>query len=145
MRISDILRSKGQDGTDAVFSIGPDQTVHELIGLLAEHRIGALVVGSGTDVVGIVSERDVVRKLHQLGAPALDAPVRDLMTSPAQTCAPTDPVDEIAETMTTRRFRHMPVMENGVLVGVVSIGDVVKNRIRELEIDRNTLEQYVTG
>jgi CBS domain-containing protein len=145
MRISDILRSKTQDGADKVYSIAPDRTLRDLVGILVEHEIGALVVGNGADVVGIVSERDVVRKLHEMGAAALELPVSDLMTSPAQTCSPTDSVDEIAATMTARRFRHMPVVSDGVLIGVVSIGDVVKNRIRELETDRNTLEQYVTG
>jgi len=151
MRISDILRSKSTDGaagaigSSAVVSIGPDQTVRQLLALLAEHRIGAVIIGDGTTVDGIVSERDIVRNLNEQGESALDAPVRTIMTSPAQTCSPTDSVDQIAETMTQNRFRHMPVVEDGKLVGVVSIGDVVKQRIRELEIDRNTLEQYVTG
>ena len=145
MRISDILRSKEADGSNLVVTISPDQSVRQMLALLAEHRIGALVVGSSSDVIGIVSERDVVRALNTRGAAVLDDAVSELMTSPAQTCSPGDGVDLIAETMTARRFRHMPVVADGVLVGVVSIGDVVKNRIRELESDRNTLEQYVTG
>ncbi|MCW2496925.1 CBS domain-containing protein [Jatrophihabitans sp.] len=144
MRISDILRSKSGNGA-AVVSIAPDATVTELVTLLAEHRVGALIVTVGTDVVGIVSERDVVRRLHEQGADVLQAPVSELMTSPVITCAPSDYVDAIAETMTQRRFRHLPVVEDGQLVGVVSIGDVVKNRIQELEKDRSQLEQYVTG
>lgn len=143
MRISDILRSKSS-GT-AVVSIAPDALVTELVAVLAEHGIGALIVTEGSDVVGIVSERDVVRRLHEQGADVLAAPVSSLMTSPVITCAPSDYVDAIAETMTEHRFRHLPVVDDGNLVGVVSIGDVVKNRIRELEKDRSQLEQYVTG
>lgn len=143
MRISDILRTK-TDGS-AVVSIGPDAPVTELVALLAEHGIGALIVTSGAEVVGIVSERDVVRRLNDDGADVLGAPVSSLMTSPVITCSPNDYVDAIAETMTEHRFRHLPVVDEGELVGVVSIGDVVKNRIRELEKDRSQLEQYVTG
>lgn len=149
MRISDILRSKAADSTAgtgaAVVSIAPDATVTELLAQLAEHGIGALIVTDGTDVVGIVSERDIVRRLNRDGAVALKATVGSMMTSPVITCAPTDYVDAIAETMTEHRFRHLPVVDNGELVGVISIGDVVKNRIRELEQDRSQLEQYVTG
>ena len=144
MRISDILRSKSGDGA-SVISIAPDATVAELVAQLAEHSIGALIVTNRSKIVGIVSERDVVRRLNSDGPDVLTGHVRDLMTSPVTTCAPTDQVDEIAETMTQRRFRHMPVVDGGRLVGVVSIGDVVKNRIRELEQDRSQLEQYVTG
>lgn len=143
MRISDILRTKS--GGAAVVSIGPDAPVTELVAVLAEHKIGALIVTRGPDVVGIVSERDVVRKLNESGADVLGAPVSSLMTSPVITCTPSDYVDAIAETMTEHRFRHLPVVDNGELVGIVSIGDVVKNRIRELEKDRSQLEQYVTG
>lgn len=144
MRISDILRSKSGNGASVV-SIAPDATVAELVAQLAEHGIGALIVTEGAEVVGIVSERDVVRRLSTDGGAVLEAQVRSLMTSPVVTCAPTDQVDAIAEIMTERRFRHLPVVDGGQLVGVVSIGDVVKNRIRELEKDRSQLEQYVTG
>ena len=143
MRISDILRTKS--GGAAVVSIGPDATVTELVAMLAEHKIGAVIVTGGADVIGIVSERDVVRRLNDEGADVLGAAVSSLMTSPVITCAPSDHVDAIAETMTEHRFRHLPVVDDGQLVGLVSIGDVVKNRIRELEKDRSQLEQYVTG
>ena len=143
MRISDILRTKA-DGA-SVISISPDDTVTELVAILAEHRIGAVVVLRGSEVAGIVSERDVVRRLSDRGADVLQAKVSELMTSDVITCAPGDYVDAIAETMTEHRFRHLPVVDDGELVGVVSIGDVVKNRIRELEKDRSQLEQYVTG
>jgi CBS domain-containing protein len=144
MRISDILRNKSGIGASVV-SISPEATVGELVDQLAEHRVGALIVTVGTDVVGIVSERDVVRRLHEHGADILQATVGELMTSPVITCSSNDYVDGIAETMTQRRFRHMPVVDDGHLVGVVSIGDVVKSRIRELEQDRSQLEHYVTG
>lgn len=143
MRISDILRTKA-DGA-SVISISPSDTVTDLVAILAEHRIGAVIVLDGSDVAGIVSERDVVRRLGEVGAAVLQAKVSELMTADVITCAPGDYVDAIAETMTEHRFRHLPVVENGELVGVVSIGDVVKNRIRELEKDRSQLEQYVTG
>jgi CBS domain-containing protein len=143
VRISDILRTKS-DG-QSVVSIAPDATVTELVALLSEHGIGALIVTQGSDVVGIVSERDVVRRLHSQGSDVMGVAVREVMTSPVITCAPGDYVDAVAEIMTEQRFRHLPVVENGALVGVVSIGDVVKNRIRELESDRSQLEQYVTG
>jgi CBS domain-containing protein len=143
VRISDILRTKSS--AESVVSIAPDATVGELVATLAEHGIGALIVTQGADVVGIVSERDVVRRLHDRGADILATAVSELMTSPVITCSPNDYVDAIAETMTEHRFRHLPVVDEGQLVGVVSIGDVVKNRIRELESDRSQLEQYVTG
>jgi len=143
VRISDILRTKA-DGA-SVISISPSDTVTDLVAILAEHRIGAVIVLDGSDVAGIVSERDVVRRLGEVGAAVLQAKVSELMTADVITCAPGDYVDAIAETMTEHRFRHLPVVENGELVGVVSIGDVVKNRIRELEKDRSQLEQYVTG
>ena len=143
MRISDILRTKSSG--ESVVSIAPDATVSELVAMLAEHGIGALIVTRGDDVIGIVSERDVVRRLHSGGADILAAAISELMTSPVITCSPNNYVDAIAETMTEHRFRHLPVVAEGRLVGVVSIGDVVKNRIRELESDRSQLEQYVTG
>ena len=143
MRISDILRTKADGAT--VVSVAPDATAAEVVSILAEHGIGAVIVTEGSDVVGIVSERDIVRHLNTDGAEVLRALASSLMTSPVITCAPGDYVDAIAETMTEHRFRHLPVVDNGELVGVVSIGDVVKNRIRELEKDRSQLEQYVTG
>ncbi len=143
MLISDILRHKTA-GT-AVVTISPSATVSELLGLLAEHRIGALVVVDHDAVVGIVSERDIVRRLHSGGAEVLQATVADLMVSPVISCGPDDPVDSVATTMTERRFRHMPVLDGAALVGIVSIGDVVVSRMHALEQDRHHLEQYITG
>jgi CBS domain-containing protein len=141
MRISDVLRQKGT----AVATIGPTATVRELVTTLREHNIGATVVTTDGDaVVGIVSERDVVRKLaSDLAANLLDAPVSEIMTRDVLTCGPDDTVDSLAETMTERRIRHMPVLDHGRLAGIVSIGDVVKSHIRQLETDREQLESYI--
>ena len=139
MRISDVLRVKGS----TVATVDPGISVSGLIGELAGHNIGAMVVVENEQVVGIVSERDVVRQLHQRGAELLNARVSDIMTSSVFTCLPTDSVDSLAATMTERRIRHMPVVVEGRLVGIVSIGDVVKSRIGELESDREQLESYI--
>jgi CBS domain-containing protein len=139
MRISDVLRQKGS----AVATIAPGATVRELVGALRAHNIGAAVVTDGDTVVGIVSERDVVRRLHENGADLLALPVSDIMTRDVFTCGPDDTVDSLAETMTERRIRHMPVLADGRLAGIVSIGDVVKSHIRQLETDREQLESYI--
>ena len=145
MKISDILRHKPEhQGTD-VITIAPGDTVENLIATLAQMRIGALVVVDGTDVVGIVSERDIVRRLNDLGAGILDVTVAEIMTADVFSCGPADDVDDIAAIMTERRIRHMPVLDGGRLAGLVSIGDVVSSRIRQLEQDRGQLEHYITG
>ena len=126
-----------------MITISPDATVRDLLALLAEHNIGAVIVsGDGTAVDGIVSERDVVRKLNGNDA-ILDATVREIMTAVVQTCAPGDDVDELMVEMTEHRIRHVPVIDDGDLVGVVSIGDVVKSRINQLEFERDQLDSYV--
>jgi CBS domain-containing protein len=139
MRISDVLRGKGS----AVATVDPGLTVGRLVAELARHNVGALVVVKDGAVVGIVSERDVVRRLAERGADLLDAKVADIMTTSVFTCLPTDSVDSLAETMTERRIRHMPVVVDGSLVGIVSIGDVVKSRIGELQTEREQLESYI--
>ena len=149
MKISDILRHKPEhQGTD-VITIAPGDTVENLVATLAQNRIGALVVVDGAtvdaSVVGIVSERDIVRRLHDLGTGILDATVAEIMTAEVFSCSPTDDVDDIAAVMTERRIRHMPVLDGGRLAGLVSIGDVVSSRIRQLEQDRGQLEHYITG
>ena len=126
-----------------------------MTGLLAElavHNIGAMVViGSGGDhsdpggVVGIVSERDVVRYLQEHGAELLRRPVGEIMSPVAVTCRPDDPVDDLAALMTNNRVRHVPVLDGGRLVGIVSIGDVVKVRMEELQSERQQLRAYITG
>jgi CBS domain-containing protein len=117
---------------------------------LARHNIGAIVVcegGVGGSVAGIVSERDVVRRIAESGAAVLERPVGEIMTTDVLTCALDDSVDTVAETMTQRRIRHMPVVAaaGGGLAGIISIGDVVAHRIRQLEQDRGQLEHYITG
>jgi CBS domain-containing protein len=139
MRISDVLRGKGS----SVATVDPGISVSGLIAELARHNVGAMVVVENDVVVGIVSERDVVRRLHERGADLLNARVSEIMTSNVFTCLPTDSVDSLAATMTERRIRHMPVVVDGSLAGIVSIGDVVKSRIGELESDREQLESYI--
>lgn len=141
MRISDLLRAKGSN----VATVDPKKTVSDLIAGLAEHNVGAMVVVDDGRVIGIVSERDVVRKLHKNGAAVLNAPVSAIMTTDVVSCVPSDHVDTLAEVMTARRVRHMPVMLEGELIGIVSIGDVVKSRINELESDREQLQTYIAG
>jgi CBS domain-containing protein len=142
MRIYEVLSGKGSQD---VVTIKPDATVRELIALLAKHNIGALVVSTdGSSVDGIVSERDVVRRLHELEA-VVDLPVSDIMTTDVQTCTGDASVHELMKVMTERRFRHLPVVTDGRLTGIVSIGDVVKHRMSELEFERDQLDSYVHG
>jgi len=124
--------------------VKPEQSVTDLLNLLAEHKVGALVVSSdGNAVEGIVSERDVVRRLQQFGPELLQAPVRDIMTSQVHVCPPDTSLDDLMRVMTTGRFRHVPVIENERLVGIISIGDVVKHRIDELQSERDQLTAYI--
>jgi CBS domain-containing protein len=140
MRIADLLRHKGSD----VATVPPGISVSGLIEDLARHNIGAMVVVDETgSLVGIVSERDVVRRLNERGAELLRAPVSEIMTTSVVTCEPTEAVDDLASIMTERRIRHMPVVTGGKLVGLVSIGDVVRSRIEQLESDREQLESYI--
>jgi CBS domain-containing protein len=142
MLISDILRSKGS----AVVTVPPDATVERLIALLAEHRIGAVVVSAdGDNVDGIVSERDVVRVLAADGTEALATPVSQICTDEVTTAEPSQRLEWLMGAMTEGRFRHVPVLIDGKLAGVVSIGDVVKARIGELEDERQALTGYITS
>jgi CBS domain-containing protein len=154
MTISDILRHKSDtraasgaeaDPASEVVTISPGATIAELAAALAEHRIGAVVVVDGGAVAGIVSERDIVRDLAGSGADALARPVSAIMTVDVVSCTNDDAVEDVAATMTQRRIRHMPVLDGARLVGIVSIGDVVSSRIRQLEHDRGQLEQYIAG
>ncbi|AMO62331.1 putative signal-transduction protein containing cAMP-binding and CBS domains [Mycolicibacterium phlei] len=140
MRIADVLRSKGS----AVATITPQTSVAGLLTELAVHNIGAMVVVSPDGLAGIVSERDVVRALHRRGADLLTCPVSEIMTSLVATCSPDDTVDSLSALMTNNRVRHVPVMDNGRLVGIVSIGDVVKTRMEELEAQQEQLQAYIT-
>jgi CBS domain-containing protein len=141
MRISEILRTKGED----VATIEPDAKVRRLLALLAEHNIGAVVVSAdGSTIDGIASERDVVRRLNERGAGLLDEPVSSIMTATVRTCEPGDKVEDLRATMTEHRIRHVPVVRDGRLAGIVSIGDVVKSAIAELETEREQLVDYIS-
>ena len=141
MRIADILTAKGAD----VVSVRPDCAVAELLTLLAEHGIGAAVVSSdGAAVHGIVSERDVVRALAQRGAAVLQEPVLRICTVEVHTVEPDARFEDLMRIMTEQRIRHVPVVAGGVLKGIVSIGDVVKRRITELEDERAALTAYIS-
>jgi CBS domain-containing protein len=142
MRITDVLRGKGTN----VVTIRPESSVTELLDLLARHGVGALVVSrDGETVEGIVSERDVVRRLQRDGASMLSIPVSEIMTAEVHTAAPDADLEDLMRLMTERRFRHVPVVVGGTLTGIVSIGDVVKHRIDELQAERDQLTAYITG
>lgn len=140
MRISEVLRRKG----DNVATLGPDASVEQLLALMAEHGIGAVVVSpDGHAVAGIVSERDVVRALHHHGTEVLGRPISTIMTTEVRSCVPEDDLESLARTMTEHRVRHLPVVVDGRLRGVVSIGDIVKHRIAELQGERDQLVGYI--
>jgi CBS domain-containing protein len=142
VRISDVLASKGH----AVVSVVPTDPVRALLAALAESNVGAAVVCDDDRLVGIVSERDVVRHLHARGGALLDASVSEIMTTVVATCRPADTVEALSVTMTERRIRHVPVLDDDDrLTGIVSIGDVVKSRIGQLEEHREQLEAYING
>lgn len=140
MRVRDIIRTKGSDVT----TTAPDDSIEEAVRLLSEQRVGALVVsGEEGSVDGILSERDVVRHLHG-GADTMRRQVAELMTTDVVTCRQDDTIADLMELMTERRIRHLPVVEEDELIGIVSIGDVVKARLSELENERKHLEDYIT-
>ena len=140
MRIRDVVAAKSEQ---KVITVSPSATVRDLLGLLAEHNVGALVVSSdGAAVDGIVSERDVVRRLHG-DTDLLGATVDSIMTTDVHTCTPDDQLDALMSLMTQRRIRHVPVCEQDRLVGIVSIGDVVKHKIDALQFERDQLDSYV--
>jgi CBS domain-containing protein len=144
MRINDVLQAKGEAGSDSVVTISPDATVRELVDLLAEHNIGAVVVSTGDEpVAGIVSERDVVRGLVE-GVDVLDASISSIMTTQVRTVKPDESVHDLMRLMSEHRVRHVPVVADKALLGIVSIGDVVKSRIGELEFERDQLSSYVS-
>ncbi len=142
MNVNDILKAKGRE----VATIAPDATVADAVRLLHHRSIGALVVsGDGNRLDGIVSERDVVHALAERGATVLDMRVSELMTRRVVTCAPNDTIAELMGEMTRRRIRHLPVVDRGRLAGLVSIGDVVKNRLEEMEFETTSLRQFIAG
>lgn len=142
MRISDILRVKGEQ----VVTVTPETNVGGLLTVLADHGIGAVIVSpDGASIEGIVSERDIVRALARRGAEVLSDPVTAIHTADVRTVAPDASLADVEQLMTENRFRHVPVVLNGRLRGIVSIGDVVKNRLDELEGERSALTGYITG
>jgi len=140
MTVSAILAEKGR----SIVSVSIDRSLTQVCDVLAKRRIGAVVVlDAAGGLAGILSERDVVRALASDGPTALDRPVTTYMTRAVQTCAPQDAVSQVMERMTAGRFRHLPVLEGGVLVAVISIGDVVKHRIAQAERDAADMRTYI--
>jgi CBS domain-containing protein len=143
MLVSQILKSKA---SDRVLTIRPDATVAEAARILSECRIGSLVVSSdGRRAEGIISERDIVREMGKRGVGCFEEKVQEMMTAEVVTCTRADDVIDILTKMTEGRFRHIPVIEEGELVGLVSIGDVVKARLSELAMEKDALEGMITG
>ena len=142
MKVEAVLQGKGHN----VVTIAPTLTVAEAVDMIHKQRIGAVVV-TGTDAgaLGIFSERDLVRGIAEIGSRVLDLPVGEVMTMVIHSCTRGHTVNEVMGMMTRRRIRHIPVIENGVLLGIVSIGDVVKARIAEAELEANALKEYITA
>ena len=142
MNVHAILRNKG----DSVVTIHPDATIDRAVSVLRRRGIGALVVSdNGESVVGILSERDIVDALARFGGDLLSVSVSEVMTSPVVTCEPGDSVAELMAEMTNRRIRHFPVLDNGRLIGIVSIGDLVKSRLDEIEYEAHSLRSFIAG
>ena len=139
MIVKGILESKGRE----TISVKPDVALRDAVKMLAVQRIGAVLVMNGPTIDGILSERDIVRVLGERGAGVLDEPVRSVMTRNVVTCRPDDSVGAIMEKMTLGKFRHLPVIDDGRLVGVISIGDVVKWRLREIETEQEAMRDYI--
>jgi CBS domain-containing protein len=138
--IGSILAGKG-----SVVTVRPDTPFSEIVALLHQHRIGAVLVMDGERIAGLVSERDICRRLHQHGRALLDCVAFDIMTSPVVSASPRISVAQALAIMTERRFRHLPVVDDGRLLGVVSIGDLVKQRIAEAEAEAESLKQYIAS
>ena len=139
MKVATILKQKGR----MVVTVKPDTTVLEAAQTLAAHRIGAALVTEGEALRGIVSERDIVRALARIGADCFNLTVSEIMSAPVKTCRESDGIDHVMAMMTAGRFRHMPVVEGERLVGMVSIGDVVKLRIAESELEVAAMREYI--
>jgi CBS domain-containing protein len=141
MNVAAILRQKGR----AVTTSSPAATLLEVANKLAAKRIGAIVVvGPRGEVAGIISERDIIRALAEAGPDSLTRPVSESMTRQVVTCQETDTLDELMAMMTARRFRHLPVLTDGALVGIISIGDVVKHHVAEVEMEATAMREYIT-
>ena len=145
MLVHQILRAKGRN-RDEVLTIGPERGVTESVRVMSESRVGALVVvGAGGRAIGIISERDVVRELGRRGSACLEDKVSAMMTPEIVSCAPEDLADQVLARMTAGRFRHMPVLRDGRMVGLISIGDVVKARLDELSMEKEALKGMIMG
>ncbi len=143
MIVSQILKSKTDVG---VISVKPEASISEAVGILSEKRIGTVVVSNdGASLDGILSERDIVREMGRRGVACISEPVSAIMTAKLVTCSPDDSADQVLEMMTQGRFRHLPVMENGAMVGLISIGDVVKARLSELSMEKDALQGMIMG
>ena len=143
MLVSQIIRSKAQQG---VVTIAPEATLTDAANLLSEKRIGAVVVSSdGARVAGILSERDIVRELGKRGVACMTDKIEDVMTRDVFGCSPEDSANKVLQTMTQRRFRHLPVVEDGKMVALISIGDVVAARMSELQLEKDALTGMIMG
>lgn len=142
MTVAHILQSKGSD----VISVSPQAAIMDVASVLAENKIGAvLVMGSSSKPDGIISERDIVRALSQKGSDVASAKVSEFMTRELITCGPDSTIDQIMSLMTQGRVRHLPVLDNGKLCGMISIGDVVKRRIAQVEFEAEEMKRYIAG
>lgn len=141
MNILEVIRRKGSD----VLSISPEASVQELVNVLHENNVGALVVLDDGELAGIVSERDVIHGLGDHGPGLFSQPISSIMTAEVETCEMGDKLEDLAVRMTDLRIRHLPVMEEGELVAIVSIGDVVKQRLEDLQAERDNLIDYMTS
>ena len=139
MTVRSILNTKGHQ----IMSVEPDATMSAAIRLLGEKKIGAVLVMNQSRVEGILSERDIVRVLGERGAGVLEEPVSEVMTRKVVSCKETDTVAELMETMTSGKFRHLPVVDDGKVVGLISIGDIVKRRVEEYESEQEALRDYI--
>ncbi|MEJ6398688.1 CBS domain-containing protein [Yoonia sp. 208BN28-4] len=143
MIVSKILQSKADSG---VISVKPGDKVTDAVKLMSDNRIGTVVVSAdGASLDGILSERDIVREMGKRGTACLDEPVSGMMTARLVTCTPADQADAVLEQMTQGRFRHMPVMDDGKMMGLISIGDVVKARLSELSMEKDALQGMIMG
>jgi len=141
LRVNHLLARKGRE----VWSVDADQPVLEAIQIMADRRVGALPVMRGGELVGVVSERDYARKVILLGRSSAETPVWQIMSSPVVSVAPGDSIKQCMELMTERRIRHLPVVENGDMIGMISIGDLVRAVIEEQQETIEQLEKFISG
>ncbi len=142
MLVKDVLAGKP---VHEIYSVASQDTVSDAAKILSEKRVGALIVKDGDEMQGILSERDIVREIGKRGVACMSDCVCDIMTDKVRSCSPADTMKELMVIMTEGRFRHMPVMDNGKLVGVISIGDVVATRIKEIQIENQQMAELIAG